>query len=72
MKKCRCFSQKIPVAQCQKNKKVTILMIDIKTHICYSLKYNKNLKESEVIIIMSANRTEIVNEYSMMTSVYAF
>lgn len=51
---------------------MTILMIDIKTHICYSLKYNKNLKESEVIIIMSANRTEIVNEYSMMTSVYAF
>ena len=46
--------------------------VDIKPYICYSLKCNKNLKESEVIIIMSANRTEIVNEYSMMTSVYAF
>ena len=38
----------------------------------FPAKFYKNLKESEVIIIMSANRTEIVNEYSMMTSVYAF
>ena len=38
----------------------------------FPAEFYKNLKESEVIIIMGANRTEIVNEYSMMTSVYAF
>jgi len=46
--------------------------VDKAIYICYSTPSNTNLKESEVVIIMSVKRTEIVTEYGVKTSVCAF
>ena len=46
--------------------------VDSSDTLCYDLLEVKNLKESEVIIIMRVNRTEITIEYGMKTSVCAF